>query len=111
MAIQELTKLETEQVTGAFGVGDMLQMGANMFSSAINAMAPIWTPLSAMPGMGAVHNLVDMAFLAGTEGAYGLGSVLGGSQNQVKFHYEKEKAAGVYNVGGILSGFNPLKRI
>lgn len=40
-------------------------MGANTFSSAINAMAPIWTPLSVIPGMGAVHNAVDMLFLAG----------------------------------------------
>jgi hypothetical protein len=111
MAIQELTTLEIKEVTGAFGVGDAMQVGANIFSTAINAMAPIWTPLSAMPGMGVVHNVVDMAFLAGAEGAYGLGSMLGGSQNQVKFHYAKEKEAGVYNVGGILSGFNPLKKI
>ncbi len=64
MAIQELTQVEVEEVSGAF-IGDIFQMGANTFSSAINAMAPIWTPLSVIPGMGAVHNAVDMLFLAG----------------------------------------------
>ena len=110
MAIQELTQVEAEEVSGAI-IGDALQMGANIFSSAINAMAPMWTPLSAMPVMGVVHNAVDMLFLAGAEGAYGLGKALGGSQDQVKFHYQQEKDAGVYNIGGIFSGFNPFKKI
>ena len=110
MAIQELTQVEAEEVSGAI-IGDALQVGANLFSGALNAMAPIWTPLSAMPGMGIVHNIVDLGFLAGAEGAYGLGKLLGGTQNQVKFHYDKEKAAGVYNPGGVLGGFNPFKKI
>ena len=101
MAIQELTQVEAEEVSGAF-IGDIFQMGANTFSSAINAMAPIWTPLSVIPGMGAVHNAVDMLFLAGAEGAYGLGKALGGSQEQVKLHYQEEKANGVYNPAGFL---------
>ena len=110
MAIQELTQLETEEVSGAF-IGDLFQMGANTFSTLINAMAPMWTPLSAMPGMGLLHNAVDLVFLAGAEGAYGIGKALGGTQDQVKFHYVKEKDAGVYNPGGLLTGFNPFKKI
>lgn len=102
MAIHELTQVETEEVSGAF-IGDMFQMGANTFSTVINAMAPMWTPLSIIPGMGVVHNAVDMVFLAGAEGAYGLGKALGGTQDQVKFHYDQEKEAGVYNPGGFLS--------
>lgn len=103
MAIQELTQVEAEEVSGAF-IGDVFQMGANTFSTVINAMAPMWTPLSAIPGMGAVHNAVDMVFLAGAEGAYGLGKALGGKQDQVKFHYKEEQANGVYNPLGFLSG-------
>lgn len=110
MAIQELTQVEIEDVSGA-GIGDMVQSGANLFSSILNKTAFIWTPLSAVPGMGAVHNLVDTVFLTGAESVYKLGTSLGGTQNQVKFHYDQEKAAGVYNPGGIFSGFNPFKKV
>ena len=110
MAIQELTQVEIEDVTGA-GIGDVFQTGANLFSSVLNNTAFIWTPLSAVPGMGLVHNAIDAVFLAGAEGAYKLGTSLGGTQDQVKFHYDKEKAAGVYNPGGIFSGFNPFKKV
>lgn len=105
MAIQELTQLELQQVSGAGVVGNAVQMGSNLFSGTLNAMAPIWTPLSLVPGVGIVHNAIDLVFLGVAKGTYGLGSMLGGCVDEVEFHYEKEKNAGVYNGAGILSGF------
>lgn len=105
MSIQELNHLETEIVSGAGTlIGDTLQNASNLFSSTLNVQAPIWKPLSLIPGVGTVHQAIDVGFLAISEGLYRAGTLLGGDQDQVKFHYDNEKGDGTYNPLGIFKG-------
>lgn len=102
MSLKQLTNLEIEQVSGAGALGGLVQTGANIFAGGLNVQAPIWKPLSLIPGVGTVHQVIDTGFLAISEGVYKAGALLGGDKDQIKFHYDKEKNDGTYNPCGVI---------
>ena len=74
MAIQELTKVELEEVSGGI-FGDLIQSSANLFALTVNYFVG--------PNFGPVTAIAKQA----NEGWYGLGVQLGGNTQQITINY------------------------
>lgn len=105
MTIQLLLSNEIDQVHGAGILGNSIQFGANVVSSAFNAITPVGWSISLIPLAGIAHYQVDLALNQGINLAYKAGAALGGELNQVEFHLEDEKANGSYSPLGFIRFF------
>lgn len=101
MSIQELNQNEIDEVSGAFLLGNSIQLGANLVSGFLNLVSPVGELISLIPGVGIAHLIGDAAIQGATDTAYRLGGSLGGNVPQTKMHFQQELKDGTYNPLGI----------
>lgn len=96
MSIQELTKEEVDQVSGAF-LGNILIGTANVFNSFLNLrlVSAVGEGFSAI-GLSGVHQLADTTGLIASRTLVSVGRAIGGTLPETQNHYEKESNAGLY---------------